>query len=299
MKKIVSILVLILFTGTISLVNAQDVITKKDGSEIRAKVTEVGVSEIKYKVFGNESGPTYTLPKSQIFMIVYQGGIKEVFNTPETAPVQTPPQNKAPITGVGVGSQPKSSVPKTEKVRKFFVEGGFSTVILGDSYFGLAISGGYYISPNDRLSFDFSAHFNNEPIGTFSYTWGDEKFYDGEISRNYSISPILLSWGHEFRLSQNFNLRIGPSIGINRLSAYDSYTTKSHDVSRIEDIPDRLRVSKSLFTVGAVLGLEWKLFKPSGIGFNYGFFANKSTTFEIIEINTITQLIKISYWWKF
>ncbi|MDR2287287.1 MAG: porin family protein [Prevotellaceae bacterium] len=113
MKKVVFILVLILFAGTISLVNAQDIITKKDGTEISAKVTEVNATDIKYKMYGEESGPIYTLPKSQIFMIVYQGGIKEMFNTPET-PVQTPqtpPQG--PITVVGGVSQPNGYVPQS------------------------------------------------------------------------------------------------------------------------------------------------------------------------------------------
>jgi hypothetical protein len=78
MRKI--ILAFVLITGTISMVNAQDVITRKNGSEIRAKVVEVGLSEIKYKMYGNESGPTYTLPKSEIFMIKYETGNKDVFD---------------------------------------------------------------------------------------------------------------------------------------------------------------------------------------------------------------------------
>jgi hypothetical protein len=287
MKKVVFILVLILFAGTVSLVNAQDIITKKDGTEISAKVTEVNSSDVKYKMYGEESGPTYTLPKSQIFMIVYKvvGGddIKEMFNTPEISSPDPDPQPQ----------------PQTEKVRKWFVDGGISVLSSGDSYFGIAISAGYYFSPNDRLSLDFSSHFSEEQIGTFSYTWNDENFYDGKISRHCNFSPILLSWGHEFKLSQKVKLRAGPSIGINRLSAYDDYTTKSHDVTKISGIPDKRRVSESLFVGGAILGLEWRLFKPSGLGFSYGILAGKATTFDNVEINAITHLIRIGYWWKF
>ena len=48
-------------------ISAQDVIVKKDGSTIMSKVIEVGTSEIKYKKWSNQSGPTYVIAKSTIF----------------------------------------------------------------------------------------------------------------------------------------------------------------------------------------------------------------------------------------
>jgi hypothetical protein len=78
MKKIIFI-VFCLVTAA-SAANAQDIIVKKDGSEIKANVTKVSNSEVEYKKFGNPSGPTYTLSKSEIFMIKYQDGDKEVFD---------------------------------------------------------------------------------------------------------------------------------------------------------------------------------------------------------------------------
>jgi len=38
---------------------AQDVIVKKDGSTILAKVLEVNTDNIKYKKHSNQNGPTY------------------------------------------------------------------------------------------------------------------------------------------------------------------------------------------------------------------------------------------------
>jgi len=49
--------------------HAQDIITKTNGDEIKAKVTEVDINEVKYKKFENVSGPTYSIAKSDIFMI--------------------------------------------------------------------------------------------------------------------------------------------------------------------------------------------------------------------------------------
>lgn len=58
---------------------AQDIITNKNGDEIKSKVLEVSQSEIKYKKIGNPSGPTYSIPKSDVFMIKYENGEKDVF----------------------------------------------------------------------------------------------------------------------------------------------------------------------------------------------------------------------------
>lgn len=72
------VLFVLLFSSTSGLFS-QDIITKKDGSEIEAKVTEVGTNEVKYLRFGTTS-PIYTLLKSEIFMIKYENGDKDVFN---------------------------------------------------------------------------------------------------------------------------------------------------------------------------------------------------------------------------
>ena len=58
---------------------AQDVIVKKDGSTILSKVIEIGTSEVKYKKFSNQNGPTYSISKSEIQAINYENGEKEDF----------------------------------------------------------------------------------------------------------------------------------------------------------------------------------------------------------------------------
>jgi hypothetical protein len=61
-----------------------DIIILKTGDEIKAKVLEVGQTEIKYKMCNNFDGPTYSELKSKIFMIQYANGTKDVFNTEST-----------------------------------------------------------------------------------------------------------------------------------------------------------------------------------------------------------------------
>ncbi|MDR3245762.1 MAG: hypothetical protein LBT50_04950 [Prevotellaceae bacterium] len=212
------------------------------------------------------------------------------------------------IAGIATTAKSQNEV-KPERVRKWFVEGGISEYAQsGGGYFGFMLSGGYYLTPDNRLSLDFAGHFKSEKISEFSYTvtttvngnvTDRETFYDGEVSRSYTIAPVLLSWGHEFAVSEKFRLRLGPSIGATTLSASDSYSPTSKNGVTIEGIPTDLRSeSKSVFTAGAGIYGSWRIFKPSGISFGYRLLINKSATLEIISVKTAAHQFTLSYWWK-
>jgi len=55
------------------------IITLKNGEDIQALIQEIGELEVKYKKYENSNGPNYTLKKSEIFMIRYSNGSKDVF----------------------------------------------------------------------------------------------------------------------------------------------------------------------------------------------------------------------------
>ena len=65
-------------------VAAQDVVVKKDGSTILAKVLEVNQDNIKYKKFSNPNGPTYTIGLSDVMTVNYENGEKDNFNNIES-----------------------------------------------------------------------------------------------------------------------------------------------------------------------------------------------------------------------
>ena len=73
-------ILLIFFLAYSSYVLGQDVIVKKDGGTILAKVLEVNPSDIKYKKFSNINGPTYSIEKSEVMSINYENGDKDNFN---------------------------------------------------------------------------------------------------------------------------------------------------------------------------------------------------------------------------
>lgn len=72
---------------------AQDVLVKKDGSTILAKVLKITETEVEYKDFNNQDGPTRVISIVNLQAINYQNGQKESFSVPSStheSPVQTP-----------------------------------------------------------------------------------------------------------------------------------------------------------------------------------------------------------------
>ena len=58
-----------------------DVIIYKDGNEIKAKITEINTSEIRYKRCDFIDGPTFVEKQNKVFMIKYANGKSEMFKT--------------------------------------------------------------------------------------------------------------------------------------------------------------------------------------------------------------------------
>jgi hypothetical protein len=83
MKKFIYVLAaMVLSMGA---ADAHDLITKKNGEDIKAKVLEVTPDEVKYKLYDEPNGVTYTTRKSELLIISYESGRNEVFNQQSTS----------------------------------------------------------------------------------------------------------------------------------------------------------------------------------------------------------------------
>lgn len=71
-------------------VYAQDIVVKTNGDELEAQVLEVSSTEVQFKKWSNLNGPTYRLPISDIFMIIYSNGDKDVFSNRSSLPSISP-----------------------------------------------------------------------------------------------------------------------------------------------------------------------------------------------------------------
>lgn len=59
---------------------AQDVIVKRDGEEIQCRILEVSTNKVKYKQWKNQDGPTFVEKKTDVLMLKYENGQKEVIS---------------------------------------------------------------------------------------------------------------------------------------------------------------------------------------------------------------------------
>jgi hypothetical protein len=94
MKKLVTIcLALVCYNAF-----AQDLITKKDGTDIQAKVLEVTTNEVKYRLYEEPNGVTYTSKKSELLMIRYESGRKDIFTNSSVTDLYS--SNRTPVEGI-------------------------------------------------------------------------------------------------------------------------------------------------------------------------------------------------------
>jgi len=84
MKK--SIIILLLCSISL-VVKSQDIIFLNTGEEIQAKILEIGTETVKYKKIDNKGDfpGLYVISKSDIFMIKYKDGTKDVFEQTKIA----------------------------------------------------------------------------------------------------------------------------------------------------------------------------------------------------------------------
>jgi hypothetical protein len=136
MKQICILLLCLLFAYN---AKSQDLIIQKDGDEIKSRVLEVNLEIIKYKKFDNLNGPTFEISKSDVFIIKYENGTKDVFNVVE--------KNKKNIQS--------SDLTFTENHRSFSIAYGISASLAGRTTYGSSYTASYtHLVLPFLLSFD-------------------------------------------------------------------------------------------------------------------------------------------------
>lgn len=121
MKKVLFVIAALASSSVLAI--AQDIITNTYGVDIKAKVLEVGIYEVKYKLYDEPEGATYIVKKSDILLIRYESGRNEVFNkTPYVADYS----NREPVEGIVPGMEYK-------ELKKLYNPKDY-TPVMGDRY---------------------------------------------------------------------------------------------------------------------------------------------------------------------
>lgn len=139
---------LVLAVMSASSLFAQDLITKTDGTDIKAIVAEVGPKEVRYRDYSNPEGPLYSLPKADVLMIVYENGKKEIMgqNTLLEGKMTLDKRSgKLAIDGIAIDRKSTHLYLSPEAEKQY--KSGDTISTIGDAMFGYGIgfAGGYLI----------------------------------------------------------------------------------------------------------------------------------------------------------
>lgn len=179
MKKLFYSL-LFLLTSTVFM-QAQDVITKHDGEDIQAKILEVNQNEIKYKRSNNPDGPTFTISKSEVLMVRYADGSKDLFNTtPQQPVVQQQPATQP--------RQQQTYQPAQQQAYQQPAAQPRNNTAQPDGTFAGEMRNMFRKDPNASISYGIRAGFNLSSFrGTFVNSYIDEM--DGDNSAKFKTRP--------------------------------------------------------------------------------------------------------------
>jgi len=105
-----------------------DEIIYKDGTEIKAKITEINTSEIRYKRCDFIDGPTFVEKQNKVFMIKYANGKSEMFKTEKAVEYNN---GKIIQDSQKINDKDKNTNPFSTASLVFSILGFYPLIILG------------------------------------------------------------------------------------------------------------------------------------------------------------------------
>ncbi len=117
MKKLLTLLCCVVFCAVLS---AQDIIVTAKGERIEALITEVSPTEIRYKKWNFQDGPTFVVGVSDLSAIIFKNGEVQVFNKKETAQTTTQQTPAVHSTPAATTTQKTPYNPSDEKKKSVF-----------------------------------------------------------------------------------------------------------------------------------------------------------------------------------
>lgn len=217
--------------------NAQDVILKKDGSEIEAKVLEITDQLIKYKEFDFQEGPIRNINISEVSTITYENGREEVFNKEDK-------------------SSKKQGAKKCVKEFVFGMDVG-----LGGSFAGFdGIKSETLLSPSlgIRLTYHFNPYFGVDflKVNWFTDVLTSGAYYDWGF---YDIYDYYIPW--------TMRLQIMPGVRGNSPTFFRCMS--GYGAFRLGYGMDFLESHYKGFCMEAELGMNFTPTVFAGFAYNY------------------------------
>lgn len=176
---------------------SQDIIILKNGDEIKSKVIEVTPDLVKYKKWANQDGPIYSSTKTEIFMIKYANGAKDVFNNTSNANSNSSQTSNSNSSSKFIGTwYPKTYDGNNNKTTLTISKPGDDYLVI---YKKMERGGGYDFMYNADGSFKEMGHIEGNSIVINSFIklsllndntilMASEEFVKSPISQQNQIS---------------------------------------------------------------------------------------------------------------
>jgi hypothetical protein len=167
---------------------AQDVIVKNDGQEIEALIIEIHETEIHYKKFNNQSGPTYIVSISSVTDVRYENGDVESYESTiekeQKAVTSKPKEEKSEEIVVRSGQYYyQGRQISTKKVKQFFAQHNSEEAIT------------MWNRSNMNQGFSYAASIISYPVVLVSYFNPFSLIVDPGVATLISIGGYVVSAG--------------------------------------------------------------------------------------------------------
>lgn len=203
MKKI--LFVAALFAGSLSM-NAQDILVRKGGDVENVKVLEITPTEVKFKKFNNQNGPTFTERRSNLISVKFENGEVQKFNDAPGSLLTATGEGMAYYSGYGKDKR------FTNEVSLYIANVwgvGYQLRREFNPYIAWNIVGVSYISNFDDPSEMFT--LNIRALGARGYTpsW---KWIRGYADLNLGLGVNYYHYDWDF----NFGLDFGVGVNVHK-----------------------------------------------------------------------------------
>jgi hypothetical protein len=214
MKKIL-LGVIILFSKFLF---AQDMITKTTGEDIKAKVLEVSTTEIKYYKFDMPNGPIYTILKSDVLIIRYQNGSKDIFQTSEKKLTNEVINNDkgAPVKESSLKEETlNKNKPKEKIVHNYKTIYGIKAGVNYSNMETICFNVGGFLEYKFNKLFSIQPELQFSQQGFFQTYEIRQNFDDPATLQKikYDLYYINLPVLTKFNIDENINIVLGPQLG--------------------------------------------------------------------------------------
>lgn len=223
-------------------IQAQDIIHRKNGKTIAAKVIELNPDDIKYKTFDQPNGATFTIDVNLVKKIVFENGTVHNFAT-ETTTIDNPElyigQKRSaykigfltPLFGfTSLGYERNIKPGKSYEIRLNIIGLGKSPEYYNNvkpKPFGLGVTGGYkfYHKPDYYMSRQRYAHllkggYIRPEINITSYAETRERYVQNGTTwsatterYNTTYGCVMLTFGKQWIFDDSFAVDVFAGIG--------------------------------------------------------------------------------------